>query len=228
MRSKTTYLLTRLVGMVLVFGAVSSSAATLFPFYVAGGLVKWASVTTSTNVSLQNSSIAIPPESVSASSKDTGYRISAGFSFNERWSVEGSYIVGPTQEVKISEVPIEVFDSPFLLDAESKREVTVLRLNPVYEYMLRDPISVQVKTGIARIQSEVVSTNSARSAVPGGFTLPRQSVTESQDEIRAFAASALKLNFQDGKIAIVASLVQYYEASAGLGQALELDLLWRF
>ena len=229
MRCKATYYLTKTIATVLVFAAASSSAASLFPLYVAGGLVNWSSVDNTIDAtSFQDSPIAIPLESVRATSEDTGYRISAGYSFNETWSVEGAYVAGPTQTVTISDIPLEGFGNVFRLDSESTMEITVFRLNPVYEYMLRDPISVQLKVGIAQIRAEIESATSVRSVSPGGTALPRQSYSESRDETKPFAATALKLNFRDGKVAVVASLVQYYDAPGGLGQALELDLFWRF
>lgn len=221
MRSKTTTFLTTLIGTVLVFACASGSAASLFPFYVAGGLVNWTSVNTTVDAtSFEDSPIDIPLDSVRATSEDTGFRFSAGFSFNETWAVEGAYVVGPTQTLTISDVPIEGFEE-FTLDSKSTMEITVYRLNAVYEYMIRDPISVQLKAGVAQIQAEINSTTTVR-------PLPGQSYSESRDETKPFAATALKLNFQDGKIALVGSLVQYYDAPAGLDRAFELDLLWRF
>lgn len=228
MRNKTTYILTRLMGTVLVFCAASSSAAALFPFYVAGGIVHWPSFSNSVQSSLQDSPDVVPADSIQVSNKDTGYRISAGYSFNETWSVEGSYIVGPSQDGTITDLPTLGFEDVFSFDLETKLEATVYRLNPVYEYMLRDPISVQLKVGVARIQTEATATTTTRVIAPGGIQLPSQTFSESMDETKAFAASALKLNFRDGKVAVVASLVQYYDVFDGLDRALELDLLWRF
>ncbi len=227
MKSKTTYFLTRLIGTALVFCAASSSAAALFPFYVAGGIVHWPSFSNSVETSLQESPGGIPADSVQVSNKDTGLRITVGFSFNETWSVEGSYIVGPSQDGTITDLPPIGFEDVFALDIETELEATIYRVSPVYEYVLRDPISVQLKAGIARIQTEGTATTRTR-VLGSEVQLPSQTVSESMNETKAFAASALKLNFRDGKIAVVASLVQYLDPLEGLDRALELDLLWRF
>lgn len=228
MRSKTTYFLTRLFGTLLIFCAASSSAAALFPFYVAGGVVHWPSFSSGVETSLQDSTDVIPADSIQLSNTDTGYRFSAGFSFNETWAVEASYVVGPSQEGTFTDLPTTGFEDVFEFDVETKLEAKVYRLNPVYEYMLRDPISIQLKAGVARIQTEETATTTTRVIAPGGIQLPSQTITESMNETKAFAASALKLNFQDGKIAVVASLVQYFDPLDGLDRSLELDLLWRF
>ncbi|MYD80296.1 MAG: outer membrane beta-barrel protein [Gammaproteobacteria bacterium] len=228
MKSKTTYFLTRLIGTMLVFCAVSSSAAALFPFYVAGGLVHWPSFSSSVAATLQDSPGGISADSIRVSNRDTRFRITVGFSFNETWSVEASYIAGPRQDGTITDLPIPDFEGVFALDVETELEATVYRLNPVYEYVLRDPISVQLKAGIARIQTEGTATTTTRVLESEGIQLPSQKISESMNETKAFAASALKINFQDGKIAVVASLVQYYDPLEGLDRALELDLLWRF
>lgn len=224
-----------MIATVLVFAgasssADSSSAALFFPFYVAGGLVNWSSAdsTIDATSAFQGSRFDIPLDSVRSTSRDKEWRFSAGYSFNETWSVEGSYVTGPKRYEKISGIPHPNGDD-FLLVARSDLDFTVFRLNPVYEFVLRDPISVLLKAGIAQIRTEVESTTFQATVTRPNTLLPLETlIKESRGETKPFAAAALKLNFRDGKIAAVASLVQYYDAPGGLGQALELDLMWRF
>ena len=233
MRCNATHFLSRMIATMLVFAAASSFAASFFPFYVAGGLVNWSSAdsTIDATSSFQGSRFDIPLDSARSTSSDTGWCFSAGYSFNETWSVEGSYVVGPTQTVKISGIPLEEygFGDGFRLVARSDMELTFFRLNPVYEFVLRDPISVLLKAGIAQIRANMDSTTFTTPPERPNTLLPNETLSkESRDETKPFAAAALKLNFRDGKIAAVASLVQYFDAPGGLGQALELDLMWRF
>ena len=220
MRTKTAYFLTRLIGTVLVFSAASSFAATLYPFYLAGGLVSWTSATPSAPQSDLGS--------FSASSKDDGYRIGVGFSFNEEWSVEACYLHGPTQNLTFSGTQTVIVETPFNVDFVSKREFTVFRANPVYEYTLFRPISVQLKAGVARIQGKQSVTTTLNPITPGGNPVQAGTESGSLNETKAFASTALKLNFRDGTVAVVASVVRYFDAVAGMDQALELDLFWRF
>ena len=233
MRCKAIYCLTRTIATVLVFAAASSSAASFFPFYVAGGLVNWSSAdsTIDATSAFQGSRFDIPLDSVRSTSRDKEWRFSAGYSFNETWSVEGSYVTGPKRYEKISGIPLEEygFGDELILVARSDLDFTVFRLNPVYEFVLRDPISVLLKAGIAQIRTEVESTTFQATVTRPNTLLPLETlIKESRGETKPFAAAALKMNFRDGKIAVVASLVQYYDAPSGLGQALELDLMWRF
>ena len=126
----------------------------------------------------------------------------------------------------IGNLAIDILGSPFTLGVSSKADITVFRFNPVYEYPLFEPISVLAKVGIARIQAEVTSTDTI--GPRGGQPLPSNSASSDMNETKAFAAAGLKLNFRDGKIAAVASFVQYFDALEGVDQALELDLFWRF
>lgn len=166
--------------------------------------------------------------SISDSSSQTTLRVGAGYSIDETWSVEGSYVTGPKRYQEISGVPHPNGDE-FLLVARSDLDFTVYRLNPVYEFVLRDPISVLLKAGIAQIRAEMESTTFwAHERDPYSLHPEETLIKESRGETKPFAAAALKLNFRDGKIAAVASFVQYFDAPGGLGQALELDLMWRF
>ena len=235
MRCKATHYLTRTIATVLVLAAASSSAdsssaALFFPFYVAGGLVNWSSAdsTIDATSAFQGSRFDIPLDSVRSTSWENDWRIGAGYSFDETWSVEGSYVTGPKRYQKISGIP-HPNGEDFLLVARSDLDFTVFRLNPVYEFVLRDPISVLLKAGIAQIRAEMESTTFwAHVRDPYSLHPEETLIKESRGETKPFAAAALKLNFRDGKIALVASLVQYFDAPGGLGQALELDLMWRF
>lgn len=233
MRYKATYYLTRTIATMLVFSAASSFAASFFPFYVAGGFVNWSSADSTIDATsvFQGSRFDIPLDSVRATSTDNVGRIGAGYSFDETWSVEGSYVTGPKRYEKISGIPLEEygFGDGIILVARSDLDFTVYRLNAVYEFVLRDPISVLLKAGIAQIRAEIESTTfTATVTRPNTLTPYETLIKESRRETKPFAATALKLNFRDGKIAAVASLVHYFDAPGGLGQALELDLLWRF
>ena len=233
MRYKATYYLTRTIATMLVFAAASSFAASIFPFYVAGGFVNWSSAdsTIDATSAFQGSRFDIPLDSVRSTSSGTDWRFSAGYSFNETWSVEGSYATGPKRYDTNSGIPLEEygFGDGFRLVARSDWDFKVFRLNPVYEYVLRDPISVLLKAGIAQIRAEIESnTFWTPPGLPNTFHLYEKLNKESRSETKPFAATALKLNFRDGKTAAVASLVHYFDAPGGLGQAFELDLLWRF
>lgn len=228
MKSKATCFLTAVIGTVLVFSAASSFAATLYPFYLAGGLVRWSTPSADFEGSLQGLPADSSQATIQASSKDDGYRLGIGFSFNETWSVEASYINGPRQNVVIDNLIVDFLGNPFSLGISSKLDITVFRFNPVYEYPLFEPISVLAKVGIARIQAEATSVDTISPVVVGGQPLPGNAVSSDFNETKAFAAAGLKLNFLDGKIAVVASFVQYLDAMEGVDQALELDLFWRF
>ena len=146
-----------------------------------------------------------------------------------RWKDPTS--LGPKRFQKISGIPLEEygFGEGIIGVARSDLDFTVFRLNPVYEFVLRDPTSVLLKAGIAQIRSEIESTTFTAPVTAPNTLLPYETlIKESRGETKPFAAAALKLNFRDGKIAAVASLVHYFDAPGGLGQALELDLMWRF
>ncbi len=230
MSCNATHLLSRMIATMLVFAAASSFAASFFPFYVAGGFVNWSSAdsTIDATSAFQGSRFDIPLDSVRATSTGNVGRIGAGYSFDETWSVEGSYVTGPKRYETISGIPLEEygFGDGFMLVARSDLDFTVYRLNAVYEFVLRDPISVLLKAGIAQIRAEIESTTFT---THGTYLTQYETLfKESRDETKPFAAAALKLNFRDGRIAVVASLVQYFDAPGGLGQALELDLMLRF
>lgn len=238
MRCKAISYLTRTIATVLVFAAASSSAdsssaALFFPFYVAGGLVNWSSADSTIDASsaFQGSIYDIPLDSVRSTSSSNVWRIGAGYSFDETWSVEGSYVTGPKRYQKISGISLEEYGhgDGVILVARSDLDFTVFRLNPVYEFVLREPISVLLKAGIAQIRAEIESTTFVATVTHPNTLLPLETlIKESRGETKPFAAAALKLNFRDGKTAVVASLVHYFDAPGGLGQALELDLMWRF
>lgn len=228
MRSRVAYFLTRVIAVALVLSAASSFAASLYPFYLAGGVVSWSSGSTNVEPSPESTAIEFPLETIQGSSKDNGYRFGVGFSFNERWSVEASYVDGPTKSVALTDIREVIFGTTFSLDFESKAEVSIFRANPVFELTIFEPISVVAKVGIARVKVDTKSTSSLRPVNTGGQPLPGQSVSSSVTETKAFAGAGLKLNFLDGKIAAVASYIQYLDPLEGVDQAFELDLFWRF
>ncbi|MCY4143223.1 MAG: outer membrane beta-barrel protein [Gammaproteobacteria bacterium] len=228
MRSRAVKLVTRTIGIALLFSAASSFAATLYPFYLAGGLVNWSGVSTTVEAPPSSTPFEFPLQTIQTSTEDSGYHFSVGFSFNEQWSVEASYVEGPTQSVAIEDIREQVFGTDFSIDFESKLETSIFRANPVYELTLMEPVSILAKAGVARIQIEQRTISSIRPVGTGGQPLPGQAISASESETKAFASAGIKLNFLDGKIAAVANVVQYFDAIEGLDQAFEVNLFWRF
>ena len=176
----------------------------------------------------QNTSASSPTSSISSSTERTSFRLSAGYSFDETWSIEASYINGPSRNVASSGVHMSSLGSTFEIDYRAKDEMSILRFNPVYEYTLVRPFSMQLKVGIAITQREQTSYTNSRPIGAGGSWVASPPTSRSTRDARLFASTGFKLNFREGTIAAVVSSIRYYKPVGGVRQSLELDLLWRF
>ncbi|MCY3883458.1 MAG: outer membrane beta-barrel protein [Gammaproteobacteria bacterium] len=202
--------------LALVTSAVSCNAANWFPFYAVGGMVK----TEMLPISFVGSSPGDGPTVVASKDTDTTFHLGGGYSFNETWSVEASYVVGPTQERTLRsefEIPGGVFTST----ADIAVEVTIYRACAVYELPFRDPISFIGKVGIAHVKAE------SKFSTRGGAGLPGFSFSDSEDETKAFAATGVRVSFMEKRAAASLTFVSYQDLPQ-LESALEVDFMWRF
>lgn len=203
--------------LALVTGAVSSNAANWFPFYAVGGLAKTETLPLRFDWSPGPGD---PPNVVSSTDTDTTFQLGGGYSFNETWSVEASYVVGPSKERTLSS-DYSFGDQVFTQTLDIKIDVTMFRACAVYEMSFVDPISFIGKLGIAHVKSE------AKYSTGGFIGAPGFSVSETDDDTKGFASTGVRLTFMDKRAAVTLSFVSYQELPQ-LDSALEFDFMWRF
>lgn len=202
--------------LISVASAVSCNAANWFSFYVIGGLGQ----TETPELSFAASSGGVPPTVVSKSDSDKTFRLGGGYSFNEFWSVEASYIVGPSQERTLSS-EISLFDQVVTQTADIKLNLTLYVASVVYELPFRDPISFVGKIGVAFVKGESEFSTSGILGFPGA------KISDTDEKTRAFASSGFRISFMEERAAATFSIVKYQDLPQ-MDQVLEFDLLWRF
>ena len=166
------------------------------------------------------SNSGISPTVVASKDTDTTFRLGGGYSFNETWSVEASYVVGPTQE-RTLRTEFETPEGVFTSTADIELAVTIYRASAVYELSFRDPISFIGKVGIAHVKSE------SKFSTGGLLGFPGISISDSNNETKAFAATGVRVSFMEKRAAASLSFVSYQDLPQ-LESALELDFMWRF
>ena len=230
MRTRVAHRLTKLIGLVLVFGATSTFAATLYPFYVIGGLANWSNMTTTVDQIPVNSPISrnVPLGTIEASTKDMGFRFGAGYSFTEQWSAEATYIYGPEQKASELKYGEGLIAENFSVDLNTKFSAKIMRFNPVFELSIIEPVSILAKAGVAKINVDMSLSFRVSGEDSDGRTGPLISTPDSIEDTKGFAAAGLKFNFLEGRCSVIGSFVKYFDTIEGLDQALELDFMFRY
>ena len=228
MKSFLTTVVITLAIVTSLFGAVSSSAATSFPFYAVGGIVKWSGLESS-EVAIGGPFLVYRPITVQRSSTETTLRFGAGYSFDENWSIEASYVVGPTQETSFNRQFL-AFDEFFPYDVKVKRDVSMLRAGAVYELPFREPVSFIAKAGLALVETEAKFSfqlpGDIRTLTVAPIPLPT-SISNTSDETKMFASAGIRFSFKDRRASASLAFV-YYDDLPDVDNAFELDLQWRF
>lgn len=227
MKTRFTCVAIALAVLAFLTGAISTGAATLSPYYVVGGIVQW-SARESTEIAFHGPSSSFRPPTATTSSTETKFRLGGGYSFNENWAIEASYVAGPTQELSIKRRFL-VYDINefFTLDGSVKLDLTLLRVAAVYELPLREPISFIANAGLAfpdfkeEFSYQLGGSVQAQELVP----IP-DSVAVTSEDTKLFASTGLRVSFNDRRVSASLSFV-YYDDFPQMDTAFEFDLQWR-
>ncbi|MCY3883457.1 MAG: outer membrane beta-barrel protein [Gammaproteobacteria bacterium] len=228
MKTRATSVAIALAILASLAGATSSSAATSFPFYAIGGIVKWSGLESS-KIAFDGPFSVYRPITVERSNTETTFRFGGGYSFDENWSIEASYVVGPTQETSFNQ-QFQAIDEFFPFDVKAKRDVTMLRAGAVYEIPFRKPVSFFAKAGLALVESKAKFSfhlsDDIRTLSIAPFPIPT-SISNSSDDTKLFASAGIRFSFKDRRTSASLAFVRYDDLPQ-VDNAFELDLQWRF
>ncbi|MXW54983.1 MAG: hypothetical protein F4X44_06770 [Gammaproteobacteria bacterium] len=239
-------------GLFCLFGT-SVQAVDLEDVYLTGGVVHWPEFGSS-NPRFSFAFPTIAPytrTTFSESSSQTSFKIGAGYSLNNSWSIEAVAIVGMNHETHIpslfdgfypiiSEVVGDVFDDDLVIDYDlsvtHSLKASILRINPVYTASLQRNFFVFGAAGIAFIERDVKTSIRTEYRFDDELSQPIDILfppsvwnsSESDSTANLFASAGLKWSPNGGRSAISISYSNYFDTPGDVTNSLELDYQWKF
>lgn len=197
-------------------------------FYVQVGAANWRSVPA---VAVPSATAHANPNALGYFETSTGYAIGAGYTVNERWSLEANYCQAPTVKLLIGHAHGILYPQQQQVPAGYFQETTitthVFSAAPAFELAIGRFTSIVAKLGIVHAQRTSETSLTSLWAEASSVTVPRLPVDSSDTHI--FLSAGMRAAFPFARNSSTGmSYQRYFGIGKEFGSAVVLDIRFKF